>query len=456
MPTQTGSIDMKGQKAAADIGLEVDQHFWYDSSGAHVTEVTQEEFTDPSDPSYHSGGNTLMTSTAVKIRDGVTDLSTFGASGAVVGENASGKSRTEIGTGGMQIIQNVNGTDEDIANLGYGPGNDDQGGTSNAPYYTFGLRDGTIGNYSVSEGKNTTASGFASHAEGIFTKAIGFESHAEGRYSKANGNCSHAEGWSTDATGDESHAEGVSTRATGDNSHSEGYDTTASGEQSHAEGNHTTASGKRSHAEGYVTTASGDFSHAGGYRTIAQRQSQTALGEYNIADTTGADGTVRGDYVLIIGNGTADNARSNALTVDWNGAVQCGDYSGNFKSIFDIFYPVGSYYETSDASFDPNVAWGGTWSLESAGNVHVSAGTGYTIGSTGGAATVTLDVSQIPGHTHTVNYVNYNRGTGSNATMGYLSSSSQTQHAESASTGGGGAHENMPPYIVVNRWHRTA
>ena len=29
----------------------------------------------------------------------------------------------------------------------------------------------------------------------------------------------------------------------------------------------------------------------------------------------------------------------------------------------DMFFPVGSYYETSDASFDPNVSWGGTWVL---------------------------------------------------------------------------------------------
>lgn len=28
------------------------------------------------------------------------------------------------------------------------------------------------------------------------------------------------------------------------------------------------------------------------------------------------------------------------------------------------FYPVGSYYETSDANFDPNVVWGGTWAKE--------------------------------------------------------------------------------------------
>lgn len=29
--------------------------------------------------------------------------------------------------------------------------------------------------------------------------------------------------------------------------------------------------------------------------------------------------------------------------------------------LLDTFHPVGSYYETSDASFDPNTAWGGTW-----------------------------------------------------------------------------------------------
>jgi len=34
------------------------------------------------------------------------------------------------------------------------------------------------------------------------------------------------------------------------------------------------------------------------------------------------------------------------------------------SSMIGIFYPVGSYYETSDTSFDPNTAWGGTWVQE--------------------------------------------------------------------------------------------
>ena len=31
------------------------------------------------------------------------------------------------------------------------------------------------------------------------------------------------------------------------------------------------------------------------------------------------------------------------------------------KTIFDLFYPIGSIYETSNASFNPNTSFGGTW-----------------------------------------------------------------------------------------------
>jgi hypothetical protein len=99
-------------------------------------------------------------------------------------------------------------------------------------------------------------------------------------------------------------AEGSSTRANGNYSHAEGIQTTAGGNSSHAEGDGTIASGSRAHAQNFFT--------------IAQRRSQTVIGEYNIADTSGADNTELGAYSFIIGNGTID-ARSNALTVDWNG-----------------------------------------------------------------------------------------------------------------------------------------
>ena len=54
---------------------------------------------------------------------------------------------------------------------------------------------------------------------------------------------------------------------------------------------------------------------------MAERKSQVAIGEYNVLDTGGTGTNTRGDYAFIIGNGTSSSARSNALTVDWEGNV---------------------------------------------------------------------------------------------------------------------------------------
>ena len=136
-----------------------------------------------------------------------------------------------------------------------------------------------------------------------------------------------------------------------------------------------------------------------------------------------------------------------------------------------IYYPVGSYYETSDTSFDPNVTWGGTWELETEGQVHISSGANYVIAggltntSDGGATTSktqnhTLTIAEIPAHSHSITNWSmskiYAKGTAYYATA-YTSGTSTS----TANAGGGGAHNHgsvstMQPYIVVNRWHRTA
>ena len=165
---------------------------------------------------------------------------------------------------------------------------------------------------------------------------------------------------------------------------------------------------------------------------------------------------------------------------------------GGINGAWEIVYPVGSYYETSDASFDPNVSWGGTWSLETAGKVHIGAGTGYTIGATGGAATVTLTGAESGIQAHNVNtggnfsfYVTAlggreastsivyqgtnttSSGSGSNRytikdngnvkAASLLDCITHSGHAHSVTAKNAtSAHNNMQPYIVVNRWHRTA
>lgn len=162
-------------------------------------------------------------------------------------------------------------------------------------------------------------------------------------------------GTNTIASGVESFAEGRRTEATGERSHAEGNITTASGHGSHAEGFNTEATADASHAEGKYTRAAGEGSHAQNTGTIASSDSQTALGKYNIEDDLDT-------YALIIGNGEDENNRQNAFTVDWQGRIECGDSSGgNPRSIFDIIYPIGSFYETSDSAFDPNTVWDGVW-----------------------------------------------------------------------------------------------
>ena len=161
--------------------------------------------------------------------------------------------------------------------------------------------------------------------------------------------------------------------------------------------------------------------------------------------------------------------------------IKCSEINGNIKNIYDVFYPVGSYFETSLTSaipsgqstptstdlenlgvtwFDPNFAWGGTWALESGGNFHIAAGNGYPVGTTGGEATHTLTIDEIPAHSHTVAVAYPFTAGGAKPFVPYASNTTEygTGYSGVVKTSGGGghAHNNIPPYIAVNRWHRTA
>lgn len=175
------------------------------------------------------------------------------------------------------------------------------------------------GDISTIEGAAKDASGVGTHAEGLVTTASNTAAHAEGVKTVASGFASHAQGRRTTASGNYSFASGSDTTASGAYSDALGYQTTASGSTSHAEGQITTASASAAHAEGANTTASGKYSHAQNNHTVANHKSQTALGEFNVADPSSEVADERGTYVEIVGNGTAEDARSNARTLDWNG-----------------------------------------------------------------------------------------------------------------------------------------
>lgn len=162
---------------------------------------------------------------------------------------------------------------------------------------------------------------------------------------------------------------------------------------------------------------------------------------------------------------------------------QLNKFTKQMDGLVDFFYPVGSYYETSDIEFDPSKTWGGEWELETEGQFHISAGENYEVD---GALENTTDGGSkdaiVPYHNHTqnahghsitnssyvlCNYSNVDRKTVNNGSgaSNMLHSDGATQRlgisasnntATNNATGESVTDKNLPPYIIVNRWHRIA
>lgn len=188
--------------------------------------------------------------------------------------------------------------------------------------YTYSLASGTAAHC---EGGGNTASGHYSHAEGVCTTASGTRSHAQGNSTTASGTTAFASGCSTTASGQNSYAGGDSSTASGSVSFAIGSSTTASADSSFATGYFTTASGQRSFSEGYRTIAEKNDSHASGSFTKASNENSYAMGHFNAAMAMGGSSINKTGTALSIGNGTSENARSNAFSVQFSGITKAAN-----------------------------------------------------------------------------------------------------------------------------------
>lgn len=171
-----------------------------------------------------------------------------------------------------------------------------------------------------------------------------------------------------------------------------------------------------------------------------------------------------------------------------------------------VAHPVGSIYETTDVSFNPNVEWGGTWELMDDGRFLLSSSEQYAVNAVGGEEEHTLSIQEMPNHRHLHSHTHaHTRGTLEHRIVGeFGADDKQTHHLSGAFygsksvgvettseggdgngiaiqfdsshdgasswsgntsvddteggsyVGGGDPHNNMPPYYVVRRWHRIA
>ena len=129
---------------------------------------------------------------------------------------------------------------------------------------------------------------------------------------------------------------------------------------------------------------------------------------------------------------------------------------------FNKIYPVGSIYMSVNNT-DPSELFGGEWE-QIKDTFLLACGDNYNNGATGGEATHTLTVDEMPSHRHTAGtydgaYSLDNQGFGNGNTQGVrinMSSSTSSIRIQTNFEGGGQAHNNMPPYLAVYCWVRIA
>lgn len=207
-----------------------------------------------------------------------------------------------------------------------------------------------------------------------------------------------------------------------------------------------------------------------------------------VKDLVGSSATVYGKLdtaervfnIAKYGNGLAVGKMSTVSNKSADGKFECGwdasfdkSVSVNGKTLIDLIYPVGSIYMSVN-NVSPQAFFGGTWE-QIQNRFLLAAGSSYAAGSTGGEATHTLTVDEMPAHKGHM-YDNFNDSgwvdRGGDTNSYYLNSTGAAGYGEyenrpykvvsgnelvmqGFTRGGGKAHNNMPPYLSVFMWKRT-
>ena len=150
--------------------------------------------------------------------------------------------------------------------------------------------------------------------------------------------------------------------------------------------------------------------------------------------------------------------------------INAGMFGGMTVSQFvDMIYPVGSIYMSVNST-SPETLFGGTWE-SIGGRFLLGADATYAAGSTGGEATHKLTVSELPVLSGSISM--HGEGAGGSVVAGVsgvfsaatveqgYQSSAVNSGAPSVSriefhVGSGQRHNNLPPYLAVYMWKRTA
>lgn len=134
------------------------------------------------------------------------------------------------------------------------------------------------------------------------------------------------------------------------------------------------------------------------------------------------------------------------------------DLVSAINEIFNKLQPVGSVYISTD-NIDPSIKFGfGTW-VQIKERFLLGAGEAFELGSTGGEVNHTLTVNEMPTHSHTLaDFRQYGTGSATDSEkLGRTQPNADGGGAIATEVAGGNQpHNNMPPYVAVSIWKRTA
>jgi hypothetical protein len=266
-------------------------------------QVTGTEWSDV-EVGYYSvafGRNTKASGLcAVALGDGSVASGFYSFSAGLFAE-ASGTESTAFGTNSKATAANsfaVRGEASGSNAIAFG-------GTASGP--DAFTRNGTA------SGSFSNAIGFGTQSKGIGAVAIGWEAIAEGNESIALGRQSKSNGSGSITLGEINEANGLRSIAMG-------YFSKANNQDAIAMGNQVQANGFVSIATGVETRASGDQASTFGYGTVARAYRSMAIGSFNDSiASSNPSMIVATDPAFIVGNGTNNTTRSNALTLFKNG-----------------------------------------------------------------------------------------------------------------------------------------
>lgn len=182
--------------------------------------------------------------------------------------------------------------------------------------------------------------------------------------------------------------------------------------------------------------------------------------------------SITGTVFKTTGSTNLNKTTSRVAVLDNEGIIHYRTITELFSDIVEtnnvwaVSYPVGSIYMSTSSTSPATIFGGGTWE-QIENRFLLAAGSEYEAGTTGGEAEHALELEEMPSHYHPI-YAPNAGGAEEGAALGFPTvGDKKTWWIEASKTGVRGgrkgakdgearAHNNMPPYITVYVWKRTA